>query len=540
MQVELLDMILAFFEGFALILSPCILAILPVILAGSFTGSKKRPIGIITGFVLTFALLTFFSRKLVQALAIDLNIVRDVSFALLLLLGIIMLSDRLTALFGRLTQRLANVGTETAILNKPQGGFMSGILFGSLVGLIWTPCAGPILAAVIVQTVIQQTTVGSFFTILFFGLGAAVPMLLIAFFGRAVIKKIDFLRNRAILLRKILGVIIILSVAYMLYSTSVAVSFVKPEDAKISFSTQLTEALPNPYPAPAIENVQAWINSPPLELKTLRAKAILIDFWAYSCINCARTIPYLKDWYKKYRDQGLVIIGVHSPEFDFEKDVNNVKNAVKNYGIQYPVVLDNNFTTWVNFNNRYWPAHYLIDAQGNVVYQHFGEGNTAVTENNIRVLLGLNKSAVKSSVEEKVITSQTPETYLGYVRADHFFSEEAVKKDEAQQYSYPKILPKNAWALQGQWIVTPEKIIAAQAGAKLKIHFYAAKVFAVMGTKSNKPIEVKIWLDAAKKKSLKVNHHDLYTLMVLEQPADETLELEAITPGLEIYTFTFG
>lgn len=220
MEHELLNIGLAFLEGFALIVSPCILPILPIILSGSLEGGKKRPMGIILGFVLIFATFTFFSRKLVQLSGINLDIVRNISFALLLLLGIIMTSTFLTEKFSRLTQRLTNVGSSLTSVNNPQGGFLSGILFGSLVAIIWTPCAGPILAAVIVQTVVQETNLGSFLLVLAFGIGAAVPMLIIALLGRQILTKFTFFRNKSILIRKILGVIIILSVLYTMISSN--------------------------------------------------------------------------------------------------------------------------------------------------------------------------------------------------------------------------------------------------------------------------------------------------------------------------------
>jgi len=216
MKIELINIGLAFLEGVALIISPCILPILPIILAGSLEGGKKRPMGIIVGFVLVFSLFTFFSRKLVQLSGLDLNFIRTISFILLLLFGTIMLSTYLTEKFAQWTQRLVNVGSNLAIANNPQGGFFSGILFGGLVGFIWTPCAGPILAAVIVQTVLQKTTLSSFFTVLSFGIGAALPMFFIALLGRNLLEKMSFLRNRATLFRKLLGVIIILSVIFIM------------------------------------------------------------------------------------------------------------------------------------------------------------------------------------------------------------------------------------------------------------------------------------------------------------------------------------
>ncbi len=550
MQSDIINVGLAFLEGLGLIVSPCILPILPLILAGSLEGSKRRPIGIIVGFVVIFALFTFFSRQLVRYTGIDLGLVRNISFILLILFGLIMLSTSLTEKFALLTRRLANVGSRLSITNT-QNGFIGGVVFGSLIGLVWTPCAGPILAAVIVQTVIQQTTFGSFLTVLAFGIGAGVPMLIIALFGRVIVEKFTFLKEKAELFRKILGAIIIATVLYMIYSDNFAVSFAGSLKQPVH-QDKIINGVSNPYPAPAIEDISAWINSSPLKLSDLKGKVVLIDFWTYSCINCVRTLPYLVDWYNKYNHKGLVIIGVHTPEFEFEKDVNNVKNAVKTYGIKYPVALDNNFVTWQNFENRYWPAHYLIDKNGNVVYQHFGEGGYDITENNIRYLLGMNATSAKSlvPVQENINRLETPETYLGYARAGNYSQHEKMVRNHANEYTFPGTLAQNEWALEGRWIVNTDRIIALQANAALKIHFNARKVFVVMGNTTNSPIDVKVLLNGSvlqnekgkdvSGSSIKVDKHALYEVMVLDHVSSGVLELIASAPGLEVYTFTFG
>jgi len=534
---------LAFLEGLGLIVSPCILPILPLILSGSLEKGNKRPFGIILGFIITFALFTLFSKKLVDYSGVSLILVRNLSFVLLILFGIIMLSTYLTEKFTLLTQRLSNVGS-----TRLQGGFGSGILFGSLVGLIWTPCAGPILATVIVQTVLQQTTLGSFFVILFFGIGAGIPMLLIAFFGRLIIMHLTFFKHHAMLVRKLLGVIIIASVIWMMYGEG---SF-----ASVSKTTEptTTSSLINgitPYPAPSIEGITAWINSPPLQLSDLKNKVVLIDFWAYSCINCNRTFPYLKKWYADYHDKGLVIIGVHAPEFEFERDVSNVKSSAEKNGLVYPIALDNQFKTWQNYQNQYWPAHYLIDKQGNVVYQHFGEGDYDITESNIRFLLGLNPSTKNSTEEEASFSIQeTPETYLGYARADSFGNTESMLHNQPSEYHFPTVLNENNWALQGNWKIMSERIESQGFNSAIKIHFNAKKVFIVMGSATGKPIQVKLALNGesvvnGKGKDVAnsmiiVSRHTLYNAISLNTPQSAILELITNDPGLEMYTFTFG
>jgi cytochrome c biogenesis protein CcdA/thiol-disulfide isomerase/thioredoxin len=552
MSTDVVNIGLGFLEGFALIISPCILPILPIILAGSLAGSKKRPLGIILGFIIVFALFTLFSRKLVQYTGVDINLIRHISYGILLLLGLIMISTYLTEKFSALTQQLANAGSTLSSVNNPQGGFLSGILFGGLVAIIWTPCAGPILAAVIVQTVIQQTNLLSFLTVLAFGIGAAVPMLIIVLFGREIMAKFTFFKTRTVVFRKLLGVIIIASVGYMIYFEG-GIPVSSATELNTSSQKMLQNGVAVPYQAPAIDGITEWINSAPLQLSDLKGKVVLIDFWTYSCINCIRTLPYLKDWYNKYHNNGLVIIGVHAPEFDFEKDINNVKNAVANDGIKYPVALDNQFVTWRNFSNSYWPAHYLIDKNGYVVYQHFGEGDYDVTENNIRYLLGVGEpknNSVNSTHVVQFLGSETPETYLGYSRADNFSSTESVSKDQSAHYTFPADLPENAWALQGLWTINSDKIVSAESNAAIKIHFNARKVFMVMGNSSSKPINVKVLLNgeaviAEKGKdvansSIHVDKHTLYEVLVLKFSGSGILQVIASEPGLEVYTFTFG
>lgn len=545
MQNDIVAIGLAFIEGLALILSPCILPILPLILSGSIEGGKKRPIGITVGFIFSFAAFTLFSRALVQLSGIDISIVRNISFILLTLFGLMMLSTALTEKFNLMTARFANIGSHT--FQENQTGFVSGFLFGCLVGLIWTPCAGPILAAVIVQTVLQQTTLTSFFTVLAFAIGAGIPMLLIALFGRAIVANLGFLKRHAVLLRRILGVIILASVVYMVYGDRFTGTMTKPAPEDI-YQNKLINGLALPYSAPPIGGIDTWINSPPLALSALKGKVILIDFWTYSCINCLRTLPYLKEWYKKYHDQGFVLIGIHSPEFDFEKKVDNVKNAVNKYDIQYPVALDNQFVTWQNFQNRYWPAHYLIDKNGSVVYTHFGEGEYAVTENNIRFLLGLNQIAITEKAETRQLI--TPETYLGYARSDNFMNSESTVKNQAAYYSYPQELSIDSWALQGSWTITAENIVSAATGAKLKIHFRAAKIFIVMGSTTEQPIQVNVLFNGHSLKNnaakdvvdnqILVKNHRLYEVFTSPEATEGQLELTTTAPGVALYTFTFG
>lgn len=548
--MDLINIFLGFIEGFGLIISPCILPVLPIILSGSLTGSKKRPVGIVFGFIITFSLITFFSRQLVQYSGISFDLLRYFSYGLLFFFGLIMMSSYLTEKFAALTQRLANTGSSLSTINDPNQGFFSGIFFGGLVAIIWTPCAGPILASVIVQIAIQKSSLIGFLTLLVFSLGAAVPMLIIALFGRRIMATFSFFKTRTVLFRKALGAIIMLSVFYLILSQSISLS-----SAQVKTSNNVSEiqhGLLTSYLAPPIEGIDAWINSPPLKINELKGKVVLIDFWTYSCINCIRTLPYLKDWYAKYHNKGLVIIGVHAPEFEFEKNLSNVQTAVLNDGILYPVALDNHFVTWQNYHNQYWPAHYLINRDGYVVYQHFGEGNYDITENNIRALLGAKSSSVPmtSLAEENLSSNQTPETYLGYWRSERYTSPETVKQNGVLSYSFPTKLYENQWALEGNWWVDRDRIVSGLGSSSVKINFNAKKVFVVMGSASGRSIEVKVLFNGQPitkvngkdvvKGAVVVGKHKLYEVVVLPKYGTGILQLTTFAPGLEIYTFTFG
>lgn len=544
---------LAFIEGFALILSPCILPILPIVLSGSIEGGKNRSFGIIGGFVLTFSLFTVFSRTLVHYFAINLDFVRQVAFGLIVLFGLILISDKLSNAFSLYTQRIANVGQRDS---SGEASFTSGLILGALISFIWVPCAGPILAAAIIQVAVQNTLFESFLVFFFFALGSVIPMILIAFAGRKIIQSVPALKTHTHLLRKVFGGIIIIAAliaAFVSPTASVNKITSKANQAQNSPSTQIVAGLETAYPAPPILGIDAWINSQPLTIADLKGRVILIDFWTYSCINCIRTLPYLKNWYNKYHDQGFVIIGVHTPEFEFEKNFDNVKNAVEKFQIPYPIALDSHYGTWLSFHNHYWPAHYLIDKNGMIVYVHFGEGGYDIAEHNIVALLGVKNDNIKnieSNAPISTLLAQTPETYLGYSRQNSYAGNQTLVQDQISNYQYPQSLPLHHWALNGIWDLQDQQIVSMESNAALKIHFFAGKVYAVMGSNDNKPIKLRVQLNnqtigsnAGKdvtNGTITLTEHRLYEVVDSKQPINGTLELIPESSGATFYTFTFG
>lgn len=520
---------LALLEGMGLAFSPCILPILPLILAASSTGNRWRPIQIVGGFILSFTLLSLVSRKLLAITGIQLDQIQFFAFSLLLIFGLIMLIPKLEEKFALITGSIAG-RAQQASQSKHTQRFGGGLLIGALIGVVWTPCAGPILAVALLQVIQSQTDLDAVTTLLAFSLGAGIPMVIIGYFGQTLTHHIKALSRHASRIRRGMGVIIIVFAAFGLYGFNLGEWVVNRSEASESVTTnqhRLINELTSPYPAPAITGIDHWLNSQPLTEQSLKGKVVLVDFWTYSCINCIRTLPSIKSWYAKYKDAGLVVIGVHSPEFSFESQLDNVQHAVQKFGITYPVALDNNFSTWNNFANRYWPAHYLIDRNGMVVYTHFGEGDYEITENNIRYLLGLNPTQAGSTDLSYESANQTPETYLGAARAENQSTTDAAD------------LPLHHWSLKGKWQVTGQYIENTDTGAELALHYQAGKVYLVMESadKASKSITV---IQNGHKKNIIVQHSQLYELMNNEGIQNETLIIHTNEPGLRLYAFTFG
>jgi cytochrome c biogenesis protein CcdA/thiol-disulfide isomerase/thioredoxin len=567
----------AFLAGIVTILSPCILPVLPVVLSSSVDSSgKRRPLGVVVGFVLSFTFFTLFLSTLVRLSGIPANALRLVSVFVLAIFGLTLLMPKLQLMIERFFGGLARFAPD----GKKRTGFKGGLIVGLSLGLLWTPCVGPILASVISLAITGTVSAQTAVIVLAYSLGTAIPLFIIMWMGSTVLSKVPWLARNTIKIQRAFGVLMILTAIGIFLNVDrkfqfwvlqtfpgYGVGLTKIEDnervrlqlKKINRepvdegmvgkpSSELTDT----KGVPAMELVLGgeWFNSEPLQLKDLRGKVVLIDFWTYSCINCQRTFPYLKSWWEKYEDKGLVIIGVHSPEFEFEKDADNVKKALKDFGLEYPVMQDNGFATWRAYRNRYWPAKYLIDKDGNIRYTHFGEGEYDETEKVIQELLkeaGSKLSFEQVSNEEYKTYARTPELYLGYSRMEYLSSPETAGRGELKTFSPPSRLPMNSFAYQGEWSVMSE-YSAPQKGAKLYLNFEAKEVFLVARSKKGVAGKVKVYLDEqvqslgedSKEGVVTVDSDGLYKLIDLSLPGRHILRLEFEDDNVEIYAFTFG
>jgi len=539
----------AFVAGIVTALSPCVLPVLPIVFAGGASGGPRRPYAIVAGLVWSFTLFTLVATALLSALGLPDDLLRNIAIGTVMLVGLSLLWPRLGALVERPFQALGR---------RNPDGTGGGFLLGVSLGLLFTPCAGPVIAAVAVLAATKRFSVEGVLVTLSYALGAGLVLLLIAI-GAHRGMSLRGVRSRAPVIRKALGALVVAVAITMAFGLDVKLAAHVPGytkalqgleesaaaqrrlDGLLAGKSHFQESKLRDYgQAPDFQKISAWLNSKPLTLASLRGKVVLVDFWTYSCVNCIRTLPYIKSWYDTYRKDGLVVVGVHTPEFAFEHVLGNVERAVSSFGIDYPVALDNDYGTWNAWGNRYWPAEYYIDRQGHVRYAHFGEGQYAETENVIRTLLAEKDlpAPVSGSIHDQTPKEAlTPETYLGSDRLGNVVGSPIVQGREAT-YTIPKVVPQNAFAYGGRWLVDRERVVAGE-GARLRLSYHARNVYLVLG-KGAADGSVRVSVDGKPVKTVVVTGDRLYTLVVRGGPAaDHMLDL-SFSPGTEAYAFTFG
>jgi cytochrome c biogenesis protein CcdA/thiol-disulfide isomerase/thioredoxin len=538
-------LLIGFLAGVVTAISPCVLPVLPVLLAGGASG--RKPLRIVAGLVVSFSIFTLFASWLLRQLGLPQDLLRNLAIALLLVMAGVLLMPRAALLLERSLSFFSRLRPANA------GG---GFFLGATLGLVFVPCAGPFLAAITTAAARENfggRTIAATFA---YAAGAAIPMLAIA---RGGLEMAGRIRTHAERLRIASGAVVALVAVGLVFHLDDRLAQLTPgyttflqnkieqsatakrELAKVRGGGQALAAksdrsggLPNYGVAPALHPDGDWINSKPLTLEQLRGKVVLVDFWTYSCINCLRTLPHLKAWDAAYRSKGLVIIGVHTPEFAFEHVSSNVRSAVQRLGIRYPVVQDNRFKTWDNYANQYWPAEYLIDRTGHVRHTHFGEGEYPNTEALIRRLLAVSGKRARQLPDTTPTEAMTPETYLGYTRIANYTGTPVVP-DKPARYTFADSLASNALSYDGTWRVAAEEITAIR-DARLRLDFEAKNIYIVLGGRGT----VQVLIDGKQTKTLRVDAQKLYTVRASNTRASHALLELRFSPGVQAYSFTFG
>ena len=570
-------LILAYLGGVLTILSPCILPVLPFVFARADRPFRRNGLPMLLGMAVTFALVATLA-AVGGGWAIHANQYgRLVALVVLALLGLTLLSTRIAAWISRPFVALGNRLSQRAA--GDDGSVWGAAGLGVATGLLWAPCAGPILGLLLTAAALNGASVQTTLLLLTYAAGAATSLGVALLLGGKVFGWMKRSLGAGEWVRRALGVLVLAGVGAIALGLDTGVltrvslaatggieqrllDMVRPAQA-----TAPAPAAGAPLPVegdmPSLAGATQWFNGPPLTTAALRGKVVLVDFWTYSCINCLRALPYVRGWADKYRDHGLVVIGVHAPEFAFEKDPANVARAIRDLGVDYPVAMDNDYAIWRGFNNQYWPAHYFIDAAGRIRHHHFGEGAYAESEDVIRRLLTAAGqqdlptgyvSGMRRGVEAAASNDPTisPETYVGYARAENFASGR-VAHDEPWDYHAPRVLGTNQWALDGRWTVHGENAQLGQAGGRLTYRFRGRDLHLVLGPGSDgQPVRFRVTLDG---KAPGADHgmdtdadgngtiteQRLYQLVRQANGSGERVfEIEFLDPGVQVYAFTFG
>jgi cytochrome c biogenesis protein CcdA/thiol-disulfide isomerase/thioredoxin len=576
----ILLVLFALLAGAGTALSPCVLPVLPAVLSAGITGGRGRPLGVVSGLAISFTFATVALVYVIEALGLPNDLTRTIAIVVLAGFGVTLLvpplSDRLEAWISRAVPGPSRTGGD---------GFGSGLLIGASLGFVYAPCAGPILAGVITVSAAQDFTVGKLAVAFAYSVGSGAVLYALIRGGRRITDRLAAYRGHV---QTAMGVVLVAVAGLMLadldlkFERAIAddvpsallspaielerSSAVDEEIAALRGGHSASEGglreaaagarLPILGRAPEFTGTQRWFNTPggrPLSLAGLRGQVVLVDFWTYTCINCIRTLPYVEAWQREYRGDGFTVVGVHTPEFPFEKEASNVERAIGEEELTYPVAQDNDYATWTAYGNQYWPAKYLIDARGRVRFAHFGEGSYAETERAIRSLLAEAGRAslggrARASAETADPAVTTPESYLGASRADRFAN--GLIRPGAQRFEAipPSRLPPDHLAFTGGWRISPSAA-TARNDASLELSFQARRVFLVMGSGGG-PRPVKVMLDGrpitdslagqdVRDAKAVVSAQRLYRLVDLPRAERHVLSLR-FAPGVAGYAFTFG
>ena len=568
-------MLFALLAGAGTAITPCVLPVLPALLSASAVGGRRRPLGIVVGLASTFTIAIVALAQLVKGVGLASGAARTLAIVVLFGFGIVLLIPELAERVQAPLSRLARFGP------RSRGtGFWSGVGVGGALGFVCAPCAGPILAAVTSVSASSGASARVVAVAVAYSLGLSAVMLLYALGGRAVVERIRR-SARGHIVERTLGAVLLVTAVVMATnldvrfeetlarSTSLPAVFVDPTRSLESSNAvqkrlaslrppakfAARSGLPNLGPAPEFTHTEDWFNTPadrPLTLAGLRGHVVLVDFWTYTCINCLRTLPFLKGLYSTYHRSGLQIVGVETPEFTFEQEASNVRQAIQSDGIRYPVVQDNGYGTWNAYQNQYWPAEYLIDARGHVRHVQFGEGDYKQSELAVRALLretGTRHLPPPMTATAKIPSAQlgTPETYLDDERAQGF-----AQPLKSGVHFYPGVITPalNEFALHGTWRITSQSAMPLSGGATIQAGFQAADVYLVLTSAGNIARSGRVLLDGRPISAteagadvhtglVNVRGQRLYSLVALPRAERHALTIE-LPPGVSAYDFTFG
>jgi len=580
---DMLLYFLAFVGGVLTIVSPCILPVLPFVFSRADQPFRRSGLPLLVGMAATFAAVagvaTFAGAWVVRANQIG----RILAIVVFGLLGLALLFPSLAEY---LTRPLVRLGGRVQGQNSAEVPSIGrSLVLGMSTGLLWAPCAGPILGLILTGAALQGPSVHTTFLLLAFSAGAASSLAVALLAGNRVFAFMKKSLGAEEWIRRGLGAAVLVGVVAIAFGWDTGILARLSLSSTSGFEQKLIDRFrPVAYakasatgttqpakvelghegPFPSLNGAVKWLNSPPLTREELKGKVVLIDFWTYSCINCLRSVPYVEAWWEKYKNDGLVVIGVHTPEFAFEKDPANVAKALTDLKITYPVAIDSNYAIWKAFNNEYWPAHYFIDANGEIRYHHFGEGKYDESEEVIQQLLREKNSNLKIGGLVQVTASGSQaapdfedaashETYVGYSRQQNYASPQEIRQDGPQAYTAPARLTVNQWGLAGNWDVSGEHAALDAAPGKVIFRFHARDLHLVLGPgKNGKPVRFRVRLDGTApgedhgadtdaQGAGAVKEYRLYQLIRQKgKVEDRTFEIEFLDPGVQAFAFTFG